>query len=101
MRLDPERRGWFGRAINQLRSERGWSLNDASEELGIAAVTLGAYERGTRQPSINRAAEILAGYGQRLIITPIAGLPAGDPMNEEIRRGFEELRQLIQGGGTG
>jgi transcriptional regulator with XRE-family HTH domain len=57
----------------QLRDLRGashLSLDQAAKRYGIAAVVLGSYERGDRNPPLRKLEEILNNYGYTLVAIP-------------------------------
>lgn len=48
----------FGQRIKQLRQEFGLSQRDFAEKIGVTASALSAYEKGTKNPSVNVAINI-------------------------------------------
>jgi transcriptional regulator with XRE-family HTH domain len=58
----------FSRRIRALRRARGWTLLDVERQSmgAITAVSMGAYERGTRSLSLAKSIEIATLFGQPL-----------------------------------
>ena len=53
----------FGRRVQQLRKERGWSQPELGKRLGTSGTIIGRYERGDMTPSVEvarRLADIFA-----------------------------------------
>lgn len=53
----------LGAALKARRAALGWSLNEASRQSGVAAVTIGSYERADRNPAVATLVRILSAYG--------------------------------------
>jgi transcriptional regulator with XRE-family HTH domain len=61
--VDQERaRMELGLALHDLRVSRGWTLAELEDKSGVALSSLSAYERGTRQPSLDALIRILDTY---------------------------------------
>jgi transcriptional regulator with XRE-family HTH domain len=57
--------------LRELRRAAGLSLQEAEEHTGVHAVVLGSYERGDRNPPLNRIEEIFNKYGYTIEAVPI------------------------------
>lgn len=57
----------MGRKIADLRKERGWTLQQASQAAGVAASTLSKIERNEISPTISTLNRIATGYGLDVI----------------------------------
>lgn len=57
--------------LRELRQAAGLSLGQIEEKFGIAAVVLGSYERGDREPPLRKLVHILSLYGYRLEAVPV------------------------------
>lgn len=57
--------------LRSLRHASGLSLAGVEKTHGIAAVVLGAYERGDREPPLRKLDHVLACYGYQLTAVPI------------------------------
>ncbi|MGN7299750.1 helix-turn-helix domain-containing protein [Ferdinandcohnia sp. SAFN-114] len=53
----------YGERIRQLRKEKGLSLKELADDLGIAFTTLGNYEREEREPNFNTFEQIADYFG--------------------------------------
>jgi transcriptional regulator with XRE-family HTH domain len=65
----------IGGRIRQLRKQRGWPLEKASESSGVAHSTLSKIERGELSPTFGTIQKIAAGFGidiATLLVPPIA-----------------------------
>lgn len=69
----------FGERLHRLRSERGLSLSDVADRLGVSKPTVWAWEHGKSRPIERR----LASLAQVLGVTP-AGLQPAPPSQDEI-----------------
>jgi len=61
----PPDRTALGRAIRELRQERGWTMERLAHEAGIHWTYLGGIERGRRNPSWENVVKVAAGLGIR------------------------------------
>lgn len=59
----------LARRLRVLRAERGLSLTEAAERIGVTRDTLSEIERGKRHPYVPTLTKIAAGYG-----VPVEGL---------------------------
>jgi len=92
--------------MRKLRNARGWSLTSAEQQMQragtsvYAAITIGSYERGDRNATVDVAEEILRFYGYRLAVVPLETEPGLAPAEETerliatINRCTQRLRQL-------
>lgn len=62
----------FGAALRRLRTDRGYTIEEAAQRSGITANYLGDVERGQRNPTMKVVARILAGL--RVTWTEFAAL---------------------------
>lgn len=62
----------FGAVLRRLRTDRGYTIEEAAQRSGITANYLGDVERGQRNPTMKVVARILAGL--RVTWTEFAGL---------------------------
>ena len=53
----------LGERICLLRRRRGWSQAELAQKLCISASTVGMYEQGRREPSLEGAVEISRAFG--------------------------------------
>lgn len=72
----------IGVRMRAARAERGWSLTDAEEHLGIPGVVIGSYERGDREPGLARLRDWTERMGFQLVLlepgqTVVSDNPAG------------------------
>ena len=51
----------LGRAVRELRHERGWTLEDLAAEAGLHWTYVGGIERGERNPSWENVVKLAAG----------------------------------------
>ena len=77
----------LGARIAALRRQRNWSQNALAEMLNISPSTVGMYEQGRREPSLDTAAELARIFGVSLDY-----LVTGVPSDAE-RQGLEEFLQ--------
>lgn len=56
--------------IRTLRRLCGLTLAEAEQLTGVTSLAMGSYERGERQPPLNKIDAILDGYGYKLIAVP-------------------------------
>ena len=49
--------------IRNLRTEKGMKQSELAEATGLSRISIGNYERGNRQPSVNAAAKIAYALG--------------------------------------
>jgi len=56
---DAEKDNNFGSYLRELRMEKGWSINEAGERLGVSANYISMIERGVRNPT-NKFVEKIA-----------------------------------------
>ncbi|MGZ9871795.1 helix-turn-helix domain-containing protein [Priestia endophytica] len=85
----------YGERIRKLRKERGMTLRDLSDALGIPFTTLGNYEREDRQPNFETF-QVIADYFN-VSIDFLAGR-RGEKTSEEyiFRKGTDQMKdQLI------
>lgn len=69
----------FGERLHRLRSERGLSLGDIADRLGVSKPTVWAWEHGKSRPIERR----LSGLAEVLGVTP-AGLQPAPPSQDEV-----------------
>ncbi len=48
----------FGKRVQELRKERGWSQPELGKKIGTSATIIGRYERGDMTPSIEVARKL-------------------------------------------
>ena len=77
----------LGTRIAALRRQQRWSQGELAEKLNISPSTIGMYEQGRREPSLETAAGIAEIFGVSLDY-----LVTGVPSCEE-RRGLETFLQ--------
>jgi transcriptional regulator with XRE-family HTH domain len=80
------RQGNLGRHLRVLRAERGLSLTEAAEWIGVTRDTLSEIERGKRHPYTPTLAKIARGYGvpvEELLEEPAASDPEAGPPRVE------------------
>ncbi len=53
--------------LRDLRTQSGYSLLQAQSVIGVNAIVMGSYERGDRQPTLNKAEDLLNFYGYTLV----------------------------------
>lgn len=83
--------------LRPLRHAAGLSLQQMQDKHGIIAVVLGSYERGDRQPTVDRIQTVLDVYGYDLAIVPKAGVtddPALPPRTRTTAELVAELRAI-------
>ena len=51
----------FGTVLRRLRTDRGYTIEEAAQRSGVTANYLGDVERGQRNPTMKVVARILAG----------------------------------------
>jgi transcriptional regulator with XRE-family HTH domain len=56
--------------MRALRVAAGLSLNEAADRIGISAIALGSYERGDRNPPLQRLEQIFRAYGYTVVAAP-------------------------------
>ena len=64
--------GHLAHTLRQLRKQRGWSLDKASEATGVSKAMLGQIERGESSPTVATLWKIATGFGTAFsgLITP-------------------------------
>jgi transcriptional regulator with XRE-family HTH domain len=65
--------------LRDLRDATGLSLVALERKHGIPAIVLGSWERGDRQPTINKIQQVLDVYGYQLVAVPRARTLNGRP----------------------
>lgn len=75
----------LGMRIAALRRQRNWSQGELAGMLNISPSTIGMYEQGRREPSLDTAAELA-----RVFEVSLDYLVTGVPTEQE-RRGLEAL----------
>lgn len=58
----------FGALLTAERERRGLSRRGLAEALGVADVTLLAYEHGTANPTLAKAEELAGQYGLEVVL---------------------------------
>jgi len=53
----------MGERLRELRKKKGLSLRQLHKEIGISHITLGSYERGASQPTINNCYKLCRYFG--------------------------------------
>jgi transcriptional regulator with XRE-family HTH domain len=76
----------LGRAIRQLRRERGLTIEELGFAAGVHPTYLSGIERGVRNPSWEKACALAHGLG-----IPIANLSAHAESTARIRQGTEDI----------
>jgi len=69
----PRAKGTPHRLCRQLRLERaktGWSLANVSRRIGLSEVVIGSYERGDRNPTLDRLDQVAGLYGLEVGLVP-------------------------------
>lgn len=56
--------------MRDLRRAAGLTLPEAAGVVGLPAIVLGSYERGDRQPPLEKAEQVLNGYGYTIAAIP-------------------------------
>lgn len=77
----------LGQVLRDQRLRHGWPLKAAARRLDMKEATLGAYERGDRNPPIEALVRIFQVYGLRLIVSE-------NGLESRIRALREELERL-------
>ena len=68
--------GRLGRSVRSFRTERGWTLDEASERLGVSRRLLVQIEQAEANPSLSTLLRIAAGFGIGLSeLLPTDGRP--------------------------
>ncbi|WOC11877.1 helix-turn-helix domain-containing protein [Gordonia sp. MP11Mi] len=57
---------WIGRRVAQHRKDRGWTLTEVADKVGLSSTQLSRIESGTRQSSIGTLIEIAHAFGVSL-----------------------------------
>ncbi|KQU24037.1 hypothetical protein ASG65_19065 [Bacillus sp. Leaf13] len=84
----------YGERIRQLRKEKGMTLRELSDELGIPFTTLGNYEREDRQPNFETF-EIIADFFD-VSIDYLAGRKEQRTYDEYVfHNDFKNLEELL------
>lgn len=82
--------------LRELRESQNLSLQEAAEITGVTAIATGSYERGDRQPPVEKVEQILNGYGWTLVAVPkdfnAARLPAD--MASELRAIADQIVKM-------
>ncbi len=58
------------RKLRELRRAAGLSLADMENKYNVSAVLIGSYERGDRNPPLQKLADLLDMFGHRIIAIP-------------------------------
>lgn len=61
--------------IRELRTAAGLSIDQLAAALGMSSATLGSYERGDRNITVNQATRILAYFDRDIGDMPVDGSP--------------------------
>ncbi|WP_095011625.1 helix-turn-helix domain-containing protein [Tsuneonella mangrovi] len=80
----------FGERLHRLRTERGLSLGDIADKLGVSKPTVWAWEHGKSRPIERR----LAGLAEVLGVTPAGLQPAPPSQDEIIARHRQRLAEM-------
>ena len=88
----------IGVKLRALRKSAGWSLEKAAEITHRPAVVIGSWERGDRQPTVPALDQLLAFYGYRIAVVPIASVIDGQRVrtSEEIASTLRAIAEQIE-----
>ena len=82
-----------GELIREARVAANLTQDQLAQSSGTSQATLSAYERGTKVPSADTLARILAAAGRRLTTTPAP--PVITPTRSELERRGRILAEVI------
>lgn len=88
---------WFGPLLRELRRSSGLSLAQFQEKTGVPAVVMGSYERGDRKASLDRAEDLLAFFGKKIVVVDAEGTDSAHiRTREELAGMLREAASLLE-----
>lgn len=70
------KRARIGAAIRQLRLDRGWSVKDLGERVGVVPSQVSRWEHGSRAPYFDKLADVAKVFG-----VPVESITGDDPQD--------------------
>ena len=86
----------IGRAIKELRQERGLKQNEFAERCGLSQSYLSHIEKGTKEPTLNMLKQISSALDIPMPILVFMSMESED-VSESKRQAFELLEPSIKG----
>lgn len=85
----------LGRAIKELRKEKGWSQGELAQRVGLSQMSVSHIERGAKTPSSKNLARIIKELGTTEMVLRIMAFEREDvPLEKRLM--FDEIQPVIK-----